>query len=294
MKKIIISGATGFIGKALTKLLTDNGYEVYILTRDQSKSSQKGYIHWDIDKRIVNEEKFKKCFAVIHLAGAGIADARWSDSRKKEIIRSRVDSSNFIYETFEKINEMPEVYISASGVGYYGADTGTTEISETSELGTDFVAKVCELWEKSSIQFSNKNVRTVILRTGVVIDTQGGYVKKIADTIFGGVVGLIGAGNQKLAWIHLKDLCNMYLFAVQNPNISGIFNAVCNSEITQKEANIIIAKYFKNYWFSIPTPSFIFKIIFGELSTLLLGQNNINSDKIRNAGFKFEIEKFNL
>ena len=179
MKKVLITGGTGLIGKRLSFLLASKGYEVSVLSRSKSPESKYTTFVWNVKDQFIEEEAFQDLDYIIHLAGAGIADKKWSEKRKKEIIDSRVQSTNLLYNTSKRLKTPLKAFISASATGYYGSVTTATIFTETDQPANDFLGKVCRLWEESIFQFKNDKTRTVALRTGIVLSNDGGALKKM-------------------------------------------------------------------------------------------------------------------
>ncbi|SDX16865.1 hypothetical protein SAMN05444411_103256 [Lutibacter oricola] len=286
MKTILITGGTGLIGKALKDKLISKGFSVIILSRSKNVSPNSYY--WNINKGIIENEAIKKADAIIHLAGAGIADKRWTEKRKQELINSRVLSTKLLLKKTEELNPNLKCFIAASGIGYYGANTSEKIYNEQDESGTDFLATICKLWENESLKFQQKNIRTVILRTGVVLTNKGGALEKMISPIKMGVGAALGKGNQYMPWIHIDDLCEMYITAIDNHKIKGVYNAVSNMHITNKELTHNMAKAIhKKIWLP-PIPSFILKLLFGEMAIILLKGSRISNKKIIETGFNFK------
>jgi uncharacterized protein (TIGR01777 family) len=288
METILITGGTGLIGKHLANLLNKKGYKVLVLSR--TKKEEPTSFYWDINNNYIDEQVIIEADYIIHLAGAGIADKKWTNARKKVLINSRVDSTNLLFKKAKEINPNLKGFIAASGIGYYGATT-TKKIYEEDDIsGDDFVSEICKLWEKASLQFNSLNIRTVIFRTGVVFSNEGGAFPKIFKPIKFGFGTVLGSGNQYIPWIHIDDLCNIYLEAIENKELKGVYNAVtsdyCNNkQLTKKIANTLG----KKIW--LPNiPSFIFKLVFGEMSVILLKGSRVSSKKIMNIGFKFKFQ----
>lgn len=286
MDTILITGGSGHIGKQLTLLLKKKGFKVLVLSRKQSENPD--IYFWDIKNNLIEDEAILKSDYIIHLAGAGIADKRWTKKRKKELIDSRVASTNLLFKKIKELNHSLNGFIAASGIGYYGAITSEKVFSETDNAGDDFLAKICKLWEKSSSHFSKINTRTVIFRTGVVFSKNGGALEKMSHPIKLGFGSSIGNGKQYIPWIHIDDLCKMYLQAIIDPNLNGIYNAVAPESITNKELTLEIAKNLHKKIWVPPIPAFVFKIIFGEMGNILLEGSRVSSNKITRTGFKFQ------
>jgi len=286
MASILITGGTGLIGKHLTTLLKEKGHQVSILSRNTSKKAT--VYQWNIDENYIEDEAIINADYIVHLAGAGIADKRWSKDRKKVLIDSRVASTNLLFNKVTALNPNLKGFIAASGIGYYGATTSAKIYTEKDSSGNDFISEICKLWEKASLQFSANNIRTVILRTGIVLSNKGGAFPKLIKPIKFGIGSALGTGNQYMPWIHIDDLCNLYIESIENLELQGVYNAVAPQHINNIELTKIVAKHLKKKIILPNIPSFVFKIIFGEMSKIILEGSRISSKKIENTGVKFK------
>ena len=282
----MITGGSGLIGRRLSFLLKSRGYEVRILSRSNNpKNNYKTFV-WNVSEQYINESAFEGLNHIIHLAGAGIADKRWSEKRKKEIIASRVTSTNLLYNTVKRLKTPLNSFISASATGYYGAVTSETIFEEKDKPAKDFLGKVCSLWEDSIFQFNEIKIRTVALRTGIVLSKDGGALKKMKTP----VITSLGNGKQYMPWIHIDDLCELYIKAIEDEQFKGAFNAVSSEHISNLSFSKKISKIFNSPFLAIGAPSFILQIVFGEMSTIILNGSRISANKIKQAGFKFKFE----
>jgi len=286
MKTILITGGTGLIGKYLSVLLRSKGYKVTVLSRSNSEAPNSYY--WNIEGKFIEAEAIKEADYIIHLAGAGIADERWTKKRKKELIDSRVDSTKLLYENVLKLNPHIKGFIAASGIGYYGATTSAKIFTENDEIGTDFIASICKLWENESLKFDAINIRTVILRTGIVLAANGGAYQKMSKPIKLGIGSVLGNGKQYVPWIHIKDLCNMYISAIENENIHGIYNAVSPEHTTNEVLTKNIALSLNKKIILPNTPGFVLKTLLGKMAEILLEGSRVSAEKILATGFNFE------
>ncbi|WP_413533939.1 TIGR01777 family oxidoreductase [Empedobacter brevis] len=280
---ILLTGGSGLIGSELTKILIDNGHKVRILTR--KKEIEHPFYHWDKDK--IDEKVFEDLDGIIHLAGSSIAE-RWSQSYKEEIVSSRVDTANLLFEYVKKLNVDLKFFISASGVGYYGQITSDKIFKETDEPNTDFLAKVCIAWEKAAYQFEKIGARVVCLRTSLVLSKKGGSFKLLKKPIQLGVGANLGDGKQWMPWIHINDLLQMYAQAVDNENLHGSYNASSPEYINHSDFNHAVAKKMNKPFFMPNIPACVMKFALGEMSCLVLNGSRIDANKIQETGFKFE------
>tara|TARA_B110000003_G_scaffold274490_1_gene314588 strand:+ start:10233 stop:11123 length:891 start_codon:yes stop_codon:yes gene_type:complete len=286
MNKVLITGGSGLIGKRLSYLLTCKGYEVRILSRYERLGCNYKTFVWKIKEQHIDENAFKDLNHIIHLAGAGIADKRWSKKRKKEIIYSRVASTNLLYNTIKRLKTPLSSFISASATGYYGAITSEAIFKEIDKPATDFVGTVCSLWEKSIFKFNEINIRTVALRTGIVLSKHGGALKKIKTPI----ITPIGNGKQYIPWIHIDDLCELYIRAIEDTNFKGVFNAVSNEHQSNFSFSKTVAMVYKVPFLNVGIPKFILRIIFGEMSTIIINGSRVSSNKLEYNGFKIKFK----
>jgi len=291
MTSILVTGGTGLIGKHLCKLLRDKGYKVTVLSRTQTTKPNTFY--WNIETDYIDTKAITEANYIIHLAGAGIADKPWTKERKRILINSRVDSTNLLFKKVKELNPNLKAFIAASGIGYYGTTTSSKIHTENNASGTDFLSEICKLWEKASLQFSLLNIRTVIFRTGVVLTKKGGAFEKISKPIKLGIGSALGNGQQYMPWIHIEDLCNMYIEAIEKNELTDTYNAVAPEHITNNEFIKNIATVLKKPLWLPNTPSFILKLIFGEMALILLEGSRVSSAKIVATGFKFNYPTLN-
>ena len=286
MASILITGGTGLIGKKLSHLLREKGHIVLILSRTKTEKSNTYF--WNIEEGNIDPEAIIKADYIIHLAGAGIADKRWTPARKHLLINSRVETANLLFEKVKELNPNLKGFISASGVGYYGAITSEKNYNENDVSGKDFISDICKVWEKTSNQFNTLNIRTVIFRTGVVLSNEGGAFPKLSKPIKFGVGAALGNGKQYFPWIHEDDLCNMYIEAIENRELNGIYNAVAPEQLTNKSLTKKIAKKLKKPLWLPNISAFFLKLILGEMAIILLEGSRVSSEKITSTGFKFK------
>lgn len=280
MSKILITGGTGLVGKRLAEMLTATSHEVVILSRNPKNKNE---FKWDITKNYIDKKVFRNVDYIVHLAGAGIADKKWTNKRKKIIIDSRVESANLLYSAVQENNITLKGFISASGIGYYGAITTDKIFEETDTYGNDYLGNVCRKWENAAQQFKTLKVPVTILRTGIVLSKNGGALEKMKTP----VIAALGSGKQYMPWIHLDDLCQMYIHQIEE-NVNGVFNAVAPEHHTSTTFSKQLAKSVSRPYVGINVPSFMLKLAFGEMSKILLEGSRIASDKIRKHKFSFQ------
>ena len=288
-KKVLITGGSGFIGKKLTDLLQRNGYSVSILTRMGGNFGNVNTYKWDPQKGMIDDEALEDLFAIIHLAGAGVVNKKWTRQRKQLILESRTKSAQLLFQKLKEkpYPERPEVFISASGVGYYGYDTGSILVKETSRPGDDFLATVCKEWELAAEAFEDLNMRVVKFRIGFVLSEIGGALKVMLKPVRFWLGAGLGRGDQYLSWIHIEDLVRMFLLALDNTSLNGPYNAVGPSPLTNKSMMQTIAKVLDKPFFLPNVPVFALKLIMGEMASMVTGGNKVSAEKIISEGFDF-------
>lgn len=292
MTSILITGGTGLIGKHLSHLLRAKGYTVSVLSRD--KTDRPNTFYWNLEDNFIDPKAIRQANYIIHLAGANIAKKRWTKKQRKLIISSRVHSTNLLFKKVKELNPTLKGFIVASGIGYYGATTCAKIFTEQDTPGEDFISTVCKLWEKASLQFNSINVRTVIFRTGVVFSKNGGAFNKLSKPIKLGLGAIIGSGEQYTPWIHIEDLCQLYVHAIENSEIQGVYNAVAPEHITNKSLIKSIATITNKRLWLPNIPAFFLKLILGEMAVIILEGSRISFEKIKNIGFKFSYPTLNL
>jgi uncharacterized protein len=290
MQTVLITGGTGLVGKALTSLLIKKGYKVIILTRkinsNNLEDSNISYALWDIKKQLIDNEAIAKADYIIHLAGAGVMDKKWTEEYKKEIISSRIDSATLITNSLKNNTNKVKAVISASAIGWYKAsDTVHTEDEPADD---SFLGQTCKLWEDSVATILQLNKRLVTLRIGIVLSKDGGALKEFITPLQFGVAAILGTGQQMISWITIDDLCRLFLFAIENEKIKGVYNAVAPNPVTNKMLTLTLAKKMKrNFYLPIHVPTFILKTMLGGRSIEILKSTNASCQKIISAGFNF-------
>ncbi len=292
MKKILIAGGTGFVGKQLIDFLVGKGYSIHVLTRKPSANSTENicFFRWDFERQYIDKKAFEGVEILINLTGANIGEKRWTNDRKKEIIDSRIKSINLLYQYISENKFNINTFISSSAVGFYGAVTTEKTFAETSESGNNFLASVCQKWEDAALKFKDLGVRTVILRKGVILGKEGGMVKKLSPLAQLGINVSLGSGEQYLPWIDIRDLLRLYDFFLSNPQLSGIYNAVATEQITMNDFSKVLLKSFGKKSFLPNAPAFVIRLLFGEMAVMLLEGSKVSNDKLKSTGFSFEFD----
>lgn len=268
--KIMISGSHGLIGSALVNRLNEEGHHVIRL------------------KRAINETlNFEDIDAVVHLAGESIADGRWNDEKKKRIEESRVGGTKKLAHAIASSSKKPSLFICASAIGIYG-DRANEELDETSSKGHDFLSTVCTNWEQETIPVKKIGVRTANIRTGMVLDTEGGALSKMLLPFKCGGGGIIGNGQQYMSWISLEDMVSSILFIINNADMSGPINLTAPNPVTNYQFTKTLGAVLKRPTL-LPLPAFAARIIFGEMAdALLLSSTRVLPKKLTEAGYTFK------
>ncbi len=290
MVKILITGGSGLVGRAISDLLLKEGHQVCWLSREKGSSGKIQKFKWDIKTGYIDEAAFTGVEAIIHLAGTGIIDKRWTDAFKKEVIDSRVKSSQLLFDTVSKNNFEIKTLVGSSAVGYYGSVQSEHCYSENDAPGTDFLAKTCIAWEKSYEPFIHSGIRTVMIRTGVVLSRDGGAYEKMTPPFRLGLGATIASGKQYFPWIHIHDLAGIYIHALFHASLSGPYNAVASKTVNNKEFSKQLAKSLNRPFFLPNVPEFVLKLALGERAVTVTSGLKISNEKIKAAGFKFEFD----
>ena len=290
--KILITGATGFVGKALTQKLIEGGHEVNVLTRNKShlpaefQSSKVQAFEWSDSSKLPPREALNGIDGVINLMGENIAGKRWSDEQKALLRSSRVESTkNLVNAIKENINSPLKFFISSSAIGIYPVNQNQT-LNEESKLGHNFLAQLCKEWEEAALTIKDKAQRVVIIRTGVVLESHGGALKKMLPPFKLGLGGPIGDGDHFMSWIHLDDLVNLFIKASGDQSFSGVYNGVTPHPVDNFDFTKALG-HALNRPTLFPVPSTVLKIAFGEMSSVILDSQKIVSNKLSAQDFLY-------
>lgn len=286
-KTILITGGTGLVGRHLSQLLIKNGYQVKLLGRKSGIINGFKCYKWDLEAHYLELEAFRDTDAIIHLAGAGIADKRWTDEYKKTIYDSRILSTRLLANTLTTTSHQVKTFISTSAIGIYGNDINGLAKEDYPTANT-FLAKVCQDWEKETQPIMLQNIRTAVIRVGVVLARESGFVPEVSKPIKFGMGAALGSGKQLVSWIHIDDLCNLYLKALEDSTMQGPYNAVAPTPVDNNTITRMMAKLLNRPVFLPPVPFFALKLLFGEMATLLIANQGISSHKVEQAGFKYQ------
>lgn len=288
MSKVLITGGTGFIGKRLCTRLIERGHEVVLLSRSANpRASIPTYI-WDYKKGFVDTRALEGVDSIIHLAGENIGKKRWTTRQKKVLLESRVVSAEVLFLKLKDQGIKLKTFISASAVGYYDMRPSSHLFTEDDKPSDDFLGQICQQWECAADCFQAISNRTVKLRTGLVFFPGEGVYKKIVTPLRWGVGLILGNGKQYVSWIHLDDLCNIYIKALEDNRIEGVYNAVAPDSPTYRDMINLLVPQFGKLLFNLRVPSILLKLFLGERSKLLLYGNKISCSKLEKTGYSFK------
>ena len=293
MQTVLITGGTGMVGTSLTELLLSKGYQVIILTRKPQTSPIPNltYAVWDIAKGTIDPLAFEKADTIVHLAGAGVADKRWSKKRKQEIVDSRVMSGALLVKYLTAHTHQVKTVVTASAIGWYGPDTAKSlekGFVETDAPDNSYLGNTCQLWEQSTAAINDMGIRLVRLRIGIVFNKKGGALAEFLKPAKFALATILGNGKQIVSWIHHHDLCKMIQYAIETPALQGVYNAVAPNPVTNKKLVLTIAKNTYPIYFPSFVPTFVLKLMLGEMSIEVLKSTKVSAQKIQDAGFVFD------
>lgn len=292
MANVLITGGTGLIGRALTKELLRLQHKVTVLTRT-AKPSENGVAFkvWNIENGTVDIDAIREADTLVHLAGANVAEGRWTDQRKREIVDSRVKSGQLLVKALTELPNAVQTIVSASAIGWYGADPQVPNpkpFVETDPPDTFFLGDTCVKWEEAIAPAAGLGKRLVYLRTGIVLSREAGAYAAFRKPLTVGVAPLLGGGGQMVSWIHIDDVVQLYVDAIVNSRIHGIYNAVAPNPVSNRELILTMAKTRNKFYLPIPVPAPALKLALGEMSVEILKSATVSSRKIAADGFRFQ------
>lgn len=289
MKRILVCGSTGLVGQALCKKLLSKGYQV--LTLDRMGGNQIPGIdpyYWDIEEKRIDPEALWDLHAIVNLVGTNIGAKRWSPTQKQRIMDSRIQSTQFLLDSCFKYKSLPETFISASASGYYGTFNSEKVMEEGMEAGQDFLAKVCVAWEQHAKKFETLGTRVVMLRKGVILSREGGMYRKLAPLLKWHINPQLGTGQNYLPWVHIEDVVNAYLLAIENPAMHGPYNLAAPESPRMQNFCQGLALALNKKPYTPPVPEALVKLVFGEMARILLEGSQVSPKRIRKAGLEFK------
>lgn len=283
--KILITGASGLIGTALQKSFEEKGHKMLLASRREPQDAD--HVRWDSETGFAEPEKLEGIDAVVHLAGESVSGLRWTDEKKKAIRDSRVRGTRNVVEAISKLKKKPKVLIAASAIGFYG-DRADEEMTETSTPDDTFLSQVSKHWEAESRRAEDAGIRTVLLRTGIVLSKDGGALGTMLTPFKLGVGGVVGSGKQWMSWISLDDHIAIINYAIENESLRGAVNAVSPNPVTNEEFTKTLGEVIYRPTF-LPLPEFAVSMVFGEMGdALLLASTRVLPKRLEDAGFEFK------
>ena len=285
MATVLIGGGTGFVGGHLSRRLRRDGHEVRHLSRTRDLKAEFPAYHWDLTAGSIDEAALRDVDYLINLAGAGIADKRWSDARKKVIIESRTKGNELLAATVERLGLRPTLFVSAGAIGYYG-DRGEEVMTEEAKPGEGFLSTSCIVWEQSVGAMEKLGVPTTIVRTGIVLHPEEGALEKMLLPLKFGTSTYFGDGQQYYSWIHIEDLIDIYAFIIER-QLTGVYNAVSPNPVRNKPFAAALGPAMGKNALVVPAPEFALKVALGEMSHTVLDSTFVSADKIQQAGYRF-------
>ena len=293
MATVLITGGTGLVGQALRHTLQERGYRVIILSRDPAPGKD-DQAAWNPVKQTIDREAIAAADHIIHLAGAGVADKRWSRKRKQEILDSRVQGSRLIANSLQTLPNKVKTVVSASAIGWYGADPQLPNphpFSEDAPAANDFLGSTCREWEAGIKPVTTAGIRLVTLRIGIVLSREGGALREFIKPLRWGVAAILGKGDQVISWVHIQDLVNMFIASIENESMTGVYNAVAPHPVSNRELVQQLVQSAGKKRLRIRVPGFLLKLIMGEMSIEILKSTTVSSRRISDTGFHYQYEK---
>lgn len=285
--KVLITGGSGLLGGRLTDMLLEKGFKVAHLSRSRNPEGEVKAFLWDPAKGMIEPGAVESAHFIVHLAGASVADHRWSKEYKNTILKSRSDSTQLLFKELKSTGYRLKGFISASAIGYYGDDNGAHLLYESSPAGQDFLAQVCRSWEAEADKIAELDIRLVKLRIGVVLSKEGGALPQLLKPTKIGLAAPLGAGRQYMSWIHIDDLCGMIIKAIEDDKVEGVYNAVAPEPETNENFMETLAEVLGKPFFAPSVPGFAVKLAMGERAGIVLGSLKVSSEKIEKEGFQF-------
>jgi uncharacterized protein (TIGR01777 family) len=295
MATVLITGGTGLIGRALTKALLEKNHKVIILSRDPEKQASAtpnlSYAQWNISDQKINTDAIAQADFIIHLAGAGVADKRWTKKRKQEIVDSRVKGGELIAQSLKETGNKVKAVLTSFGIGWYGPDPSIPNphpFTENDPAHDDFLGITCLQWEDSLEPVKTLGKRLIKFRTGIVLSGDGGALQEFLKPLRFGIATILGSGKQIISWIHVDDLVSLYIAAMENEKMNGVYNAVSPNPVSNKSLILQLAKKKRGRLFiPIHVPVFALKLALGEMSIEVLKSATVSCEKIQATGFRF-------
>ncbi len=287
MQRVVITGGTGVIGSHLSNQLAMAGWHVVHLTRGENRGGKYQSFRWDPSNGYCDQDAIREGDAIIHLAGSNIGEGRWTKARRREIISSRTVTGELLHRITVGSGIIPSVFITASGINYYGSEISESIFTESDPPSGDFLGETCRLWEAAADRFAGAGVRTVKLRTAVVLASSGSALNRITAPTRAGLVVRLGPGNQYFPWIHIDDLCSVYHMSLEDSAMSGPYNAVAPQHVTHDMLMREVARQKGLPLFLPHVPAWLLRAFLGDMSQLLTTGSRVSAERLSAAGFQF-------
>lgn len=289
-KRILITGSSGMVGTLLIEKFKLQGIKVSILSRNEQSRSDVSVFLWDVEKNKIDPHCLDDVDCIVHLAGASIGEKRWTEKQKKIILESRLKSTTLLYDLLSNSKHQVSHFICASAIGFYG-NSGNIILKEDMSPGQDFLAEVCKLWEREASKIRLLGIATSILRFGIILHSKKGSLRIMAKPVDYYIGSALGSGNQWISWIHHLDLIAFIYFLYANPQISETYNLAAPGPVTNKIFFKTLGKVKNKPLWPINVPSFVLKLVLGEMSALVLNSNKASADKVLKTGFEFRFNE---
>lgn len=288
-KTFLITGGTGLVGQRLTELLLADGHEVKHLSRSNKSGGQVECFVWNVAQDYVDPEALAGVDVIVHLAGADIAEDRWSEARKKELVDSRVETLNLLKRQLVGTSHTVTTLISSSAQGYYEPNQSRV-LREDDAPDAGFMGQLCVRWEAAATSWSDLGVRVAINRIGLVLSRRGGVLEAIMGPIEKRLSPVFGSGSQMYSWIHVDDLCGMIMFEADDASMHGVFNAAAPNPESQRELNQAVTAQLGKSVLTLRAPKLLLNAALGERAIVVTDSFNLSSDKVQQAGYEFQHE----
>ncbi|SES94272.1 TIGR01777 family oxidoreductase [Hymenobacter actinosclerus] len=286
-RKVLITGGTGMIGTRLAEMLIDGGYEVALLSRTPGDNRYFSF-RWDPLAGTIDPAAVPYADFIVNLAGSSVSDGKWTAERKQQILSSRVAGTQLLAQELRKGGHHVRGFVSASAIGIYGDQGDKLLTAETPPATDDFLAVVCRQWEEAAEYVEQDGIRTAILRIGIVLSPEGGALVPLARTVKLMAGAPLGSGKQYMSWIHLDDLCRLFIRAIEDEQWRGVYNAVAPNPVTNKEFTETLADVLHRPLVLPKVPEFGLKLMMGEMSEIVLASQRVSAERVLGLGFKFE------
>jgi uncharacterized protein (TIGR01777 family) len=288
-KCVLIAGGSGMIGSRLTELFLEKGYKVRVLSRNGKPIPGCRVFKWNPETGVADAAALKDVEILINLAGSGIADRAWTTSRKLDLLNSRVYAARTLYDMLSNTKHEVKTFINASAIGFY--PESDEWMHEEDKAADNFLGALCQKWEKEAMRITDKNIRTCIIRIGLVLSPKGGMLKELLLPFNFFVAPVFGNGEQMQSWIHIDDLCRIFISAAENTSLQGVFNAAAPNPVTNANMIRAIQSIRKQISFKIHVPVFLLRMMLGERASILLASQKISAEKITAHGFEFSFNE---